>query len=340
MLAAVAAALILLALAGLKTFMPSSAVWVAPFGKSDAGERLVFDTEKYKGLLQVRYFYLPGDEKMGDAILIQSPEGKTMLIDAGTDIGGVQAVKYLNRLGINHLDIVVNTHPHSDHVGGIGAVANFKTIGQYLRTNFAYTHSSYYRNSMKVIGNKNIPERIIGEGTTFQLGDEVKFEVMSPPRGFSEKDIVNYEPKTINHYSTVIKMTYKNNSFLFTGDIYKEREYNLLASPWKNQLKADVLDVPHHGNGRTSSSQAFIEAVSPQIAVISQNYGKFHVEHIDPNLIKRYEASKAKVYVTGMHGNILITSDGNRLKVYTEFDGTELINPASEESESKVAVEK
>ena len=329
LVAAAAAALILLGLTGLLRL-----------GKNDAGEHLVFDNEKYQGLLTVRYFYLPGDKKMGDAILIQSPEGKTMLIDAGTELGGALAVNYLKRLGIEHLDIVLNTHPHEDHVGGIGAVAAFRTIGQYMRTHFAYTDSPYYRNSMKAIENKKIPVQIIEEGTTFYLGDEVKFEVISPPRGFSEKDIVNYEPKTINHYSAVIKMTYKNNSFLFTGDIYKEREYQLLASPWKAQLKADVLDVPHHGNGRTSSSQAFIETVSPKIAVMSQNYGKFHVEHIDPNLIKRYEASNAKVYVTGMHGNILITSNGNELNVYTEYDGTELIHPATGENVNTAAIEK
>ncbi|TNJ63515.1 MBL fold metallo-hydrolase [Paenibacillus hemerocallicola] len=98
------------------------------------GDR-IFATKPYRGLLTVRYLDLQHAEASGDSIVVQSPDGKTMLIDAGTPAVGPQVVTYLDRLGIDKIDIAVNTHPHPDHIGGFESVFRAKTVDLfYLET--------------------------------------------------------------------------------------------------------------------------------------------------------------------------------------------------------------
>lgn len=275
----------------------------------------IFDKNKYKGLLTVHYLWFDGDVSMGDSILIQSPDGKTMLIDAGIPEAGTQVVSYLDKLGIQTIDIALNTHPHSDHIGGYATVAAKKDLKAFYMENFPYTNSSYYRNSMTVIDGKNIPKVFLEEGSTFQLGSDVKFEVMSPPKGALPDGIKSFQAAEINDFSMVFKMTYKENTFLFTADIYKHREIELVNSPWESLLKSDMVHAPHHGSESTSSSEMFVRAVSPKIAVLSQNL------FVSPNLIDRYKSKSIQPFSTGMHGNVLITSDGKTMNVITEREG-------------------
>ncbi|MEK3719371.1 ComEC/Rec2 family competence protein [Paenibacillus sp. FSL H8-0034] len=109
-------------------------------------------------------------------------------------------------------------------------------------------------------------------------------------------------------------MTYGDRTFLFTADIYKHREVELTDSSWKDKLKSDMMDIPHHGSESTSSSEVFLNAVSPQIVIMSQNNFQ------SPNLKERLEKKGAEVYSTGLHGNILLKSDGKMIEVTTEKD--------------------
>jgi competence protein ComEC len=274
----------------------------------------IFDKEADKGQLTIRYFYLDGANLMGDSFLIISPDGKTMLVDAGLPEVGPQVVKYLNKLGIDSLDIALNTHPHIDHIGGFATVAKEKPIKSFYMVNLPYTKSSAYNNAMAPLEAKQVPIKTLEEGDIFQLGEHVRFEVLSPPKGALPEAVKTFSAPEINDYSMVLKMTYGERTFLFTADIYKHREIELTSSPWKEKLKSDMMDIPHHGSESTSSSEAFLQAVSPQIVIMSQNLFQ------SPNLLERLEKKGAKVYSTGMHGNIMLRSDGKAMNVTTEKD--------------------
>lgn len=294
----------------------------APAEKLRTGE--VFDASKYKGMLTVRYLYLDGDVLMGDSILIQSPDGKTMLIDAGVNDAGEQVVGYLNKLGIDTIDIALNTHPHSDHIGGFATVVRSKDIKAFYMENFPYTNSSYYRRTMEAVQAKQIPVTFLEEGSKFQLGSEVSIEVLSPPKGALPDAIKSYSAAEINDFSMVFKLTYKDASYLFTADIYKHREVELVGSAAAEPLlKSVMMHAPHHGNESTSSSDIFLTTVSPSIAVLSQNL------FVSPNLMERYQKKGITAYSTGMHGNVLITSDGKTMNVITEREGKRPIKAGS-----------
>jgi competence protein ComEC len=274
----------------------------------------IFDKEAYKGKLTIRYFHLAGKDLTGDSFLIVSPEGQTMLIDAGLPEVGQQVVEYLSKLGIPSLDIALNTHPHIDHIGGYATVARDKEIKQFYMVNLPYTQSSAYNNAMASLDAKKVPKKTLEEGDVFQLGNSVKFEVLNPPKKELPDAVKTFSAQELNDYSMVLKMTYGDRTFLFTADIYKHREVELTDSPWKDKLKSDMMDIPHHGSESTSSSEVFLNAVSPQIVIMSQNNFQ------SPNLKERLERKGAKVYSTGLHGNILLKSDGKMIEVTTEKD--------------------
>lgn len=293
--------------------IPPDAPSAAPAEKLRTDE--VFDAARNQGMLTVRYLYLDGDVLMGDSIVIQSPDGKTMLIDAGVNDAGQQVVKYLNKLGINSIDIALNTHPHSDHIGGFASVVNAKEVKAFYMENFPYTNSSYYRRTMEAVNAKKIPVTFLEEGSTFPLGSDVSIEVLSPPKGVLPDAIKSYSAAEINDFALVFKLTYKDTSFLFTADIYKHRELELIGSSAEPKLKSDMMHAPHHGNESTSSSEIFLNTVSPKISVLSQNL------FVSPNLMERYKKKGITAYSTGMHGNVLITSDGKTMNVVTEREG-------------------
>jgi beta-lactamase superfamily II metal-dependent hydrolase len=273
----------------------------------------VFDKVKYKDDLTIHYFHLDGDTAMGDSVLIQTPEGHTMLIDAGVAEAGSQIVKYLTKLGIDTIDVAVNTHPHADHIGGFAMVASTKTIKQVYMENLPYPNSKSYTNAMAAFKRKNVPIKFVERGDSFTVGDELKIDVLNPPKGELPGAVKSFEASELNYYSLVLKMTYKDQTFLFNGDIYKNREGELVELFGK-KLDSDFMSAPHHGND-TSSSAEYIHAVSPQVAVACNNiFSKLTV-------MQRYDRSKVKFYSTGLQGNVLIVADGKSLmKVVTEKD--------------------
>ncbi|CAG7641328.1 hypothetical protein PAESOLCIP111_04219 [Paenibacillus solanacearum] len=275
----------------------------------------VFDVEKYKGMLTIRYFHLK-DPKVGtgDSYLITSPDGKTMLIDGGIPDVGRQVVKYLDQLGVKTLDIVYNTHPHGDHLGGFAEILRVKDAKAYYMEHFEYTASNNYNKVIAQLDRKKIPKKMLEEGDTFELGNDVKFEVLSPKKGVLPAAIKDYDASTLNYYSLVVKMTYKDNTFLFPGDIYKDREAELIAQ-YGDKLDVDFVHAPHHG-GASSSSPDFVNKATPKVTVLSNN--KF----ASLDVLKRYEKTGSDVYSTGLNGNILIISDGKQLNVVTEKDRT------------------
>lgn len=273
----------------------------------------IFEPEKYKDNLQVRFFSLEADSKAGDSMLITTPDGINMLIDGGIKNVGAQVVDYLKRLGVEKLDYVVASHFHSDHIGGLIAVINEFDVGEVMVNEMPY-NSSLRKQLDEVISSKNITTRYLQSGDAFRIGDEVSFEVINPepeiiiPEGVTPENSDDF----VNNRSTVMRMTYRNNSFLFTGDIYYEREKELVGKAIE-KLDVDVLKVPHHGHD-TSSSNEFIQAVSPSVSVITSN-AAFSMDRY-----KKYRDEGSDVYITGIDGNVLVVSDGENISTITEKD--------------------
>nr|WP_218099631.1 MBL fold metallo-hydrolase [Paenibacillus allorhizosphaerae] len=293
----------------------SSSAGVKPDTAAMSAEKrkqAVFATKPYKDLLTVRYLDLQNSEASGDSIVIQSPDGQTMLVDAGIPAVGPQVVGYLTQLGIDKLDIAVNTHPHPDHIGGFESVFRSKQVDQFYLGNLRPVEWSSYTSALAAANAKQVKQTFLEEGMEFQLGKEVHVKVMNPKKGELPGSIKKFELDEVNNPSIVLLLTYKNTRFLFTGDIHREREVELVEK-YGDQLRADFMDAPHHGIS-TSSSQSFLQTVAPKVSVIS--YNKFN----NFKQLLNYQKNSKSTYVTALHGNVLITSDGKELNVITEKD--------------------
>ena len=250
-----------------------------------------------------------------DATLIQY-KGKNMLIDTGDVDNRENLVKQLKERNVKTLDIVVVTHPHGDHMGGMAALFKEFPIKQ-IYDNGQPANTAMYRSYLKNIKAKNIPYKALKKGDTITLGDDVKFDVLSPGTPFTKENTPGVSTSGLtNDNSIVCKMIYGKFSVLFTGDAQKEVEDKLLQDYKGSALHADVLKVGHHGS-KTSSSPAFIKAVSPKDATIScgvNNQYKFpHKPTLDT--LKKYNVN---VYRTDLNGVISITSDGSSYSIQKE----------------------
>ena len=276
----------------------------------------IFDAIKYKGKLTIRFFNtdvpIEGSSE-GDLILITSPDGANMLIDAGLPESGEVLVEYLKKLNIEKLDYAVCTHMHIDHIGGYIHVLNNFEVSKMFFPNFTEYNSKTVKTVKGIIEEKNIPVEIVKTGDTIKLGESVEFEVLAP-----EEDIIvpngTVPEKSngfINNNSIVLRMTYMEKTFLFPADIYWEREDILIAEQGE-KLKVDLLKVPHHGSS-TSSSFNFVNAVEPEYAVITSRSP-------DKEVYDRYKRKGTRLFITGLDGNILVICDGTDIEVIQEHE--------------------
>lgn len=233
------------------------------------------------------------DVGQGDSILIESPSGKTMLIDGGVKGAGQQIVSYLKELGINKLDIVVATHPDADHIGGLIPVLDNMTIEQFYDSGKVHT-SQTFEEMLTRIDEKNIPYHVPKIGDDIEFDKDVNVKVLN----------ANDQATDNNDASIVLKMTYGNVSFLLTGDAGVALEKDML----QYDVKATVLKAGHHGSN-TSSSEEFIQAVKPEVTILSygedNKYGHPHAEIVD-----RLQAIGSKIYATADLGTITVSTDG------------------------------
>lgn len=250
-----------------------------------------------------------------DATLIQY-KGKNMLIDTGDVDSRDALVKQLKDKKVKTLDVVLITHPHGDHLGGMAALFKAFQIKQ-IYDNGQAANTAMYKNYLKNIKTKNIVYKALKKGDTITLGDDVKFAVLSPGKPFTKENTQGVsESGLTNDNSIVCKMTYGTFSIMFTGDAQKEVEEQLLKNYKGAELQANVLKVGHHGS-KTSSSPAFVAAVKPADATIScgvNNQYKFpHKPTLDT--LKKYHVN---VYRTDKDGIISIISDGSSYEIKKE----------------------
>jgi competence protein ComEC len=259
------------------------------------------------------------DVGQGDAALVDLPDGRLMLIDAGgslhggADPGERALVPLLRARRRKHIDVAVVSHPHPDHYGGLGAVLDAVSIGEVWDSGQAHAErdmeasaadAARWIEKAQARGARiHDPATLCGSPRTF--GSAV-VEVLWPcPRHDPDRDP--------NDNSLVVRITYGQHRFLFTGDIEAHAETALTASGVS--LRADVLKVPHHGS-RTSSSDALLRAVSPSLAVVSagavNRFGHPHAE-----VLQRLRARIPHVVDLGSSGGTIVTTDGDTLHYRT-----------------------
>jgi competence protein ComEC len=269
----------------------------------------ILDGKKYLGKLTMRFFNVDVNGNSGDSMLVQTPDGLTILIDAGLKGNGGQIIDAIKRLGVKKIDYAIATHMHQDHIGGFPEIINSIPVEKILMSNFKNYNSSYAKSFLNSIEQKNINVQYIKEGDTINIGKEIKIDILNPQPSegvIDESDAQNM----LNNESVTFTMTYKSKKFLFAADIQTITELRI-ADKYKDNLKADMIKVPHHGS-TTSSIRSFVQAVSPKISIITFNA----LESLD--VYNKYKQAGSKVYVTGMDGIILLVSDGEKIDVVTE----------------------
>lgn len=254
------------------------------------------NTPPPKDIMLVHFF----DVGQGDSILIQV-NNKNLLIDAGPKEATEDLIKELNDLNIKKLEYIVATHPHEDHIGSMAQVIKDFNIDKFYAPK-AITKTKIFESMINELKNKNLKINPIKVDTEsdIDLGDNTKVEIFSP--NSSEYD-------NLNNYSPIIKVSYNDTSFLFTGDAEKLSEKEVLAK--KYNIKADVLKLGHHGSN-TSTSKDFFNSVNPSIGIISvakkNDYG-----HPSKETIKLLKENELKYYMTSDEGTIILESNGKNI---------------------------
>ena len=252
------------------------------------------EKQEYNSPLKIHFI----DVGQGDSTFIELPDGETVLIDAGDTGKGEKVTDYIYSLGYDSIDHVIATHPHNDHIGGMSVIIDSFTVGNFYMT--ADRNDTETFTAMLDLLEKNKVEiRNTMAGDIIAVEKDLLLEAVAP-KTMTEDDL--------NNNSIVLKLTYKNNKFLFTGDAEKTEEDSI----WTD-IKCDVLKVGHHGS-RSSSSPNFLKKVNPGYAVIScglnNDYG-----HPDTEVTDRLYVRNIKVFRTDMQGTIIITSDGTDITV-------------------------
>ena len=271
----------------------------------------------------------------GDSILIISPGGKTVLIDAGDTGKGKVIIDALKRYNVQQLDYFVATHPHSDHIGGAdevfkatkvlnvidngqgpdvpeslvaqnkpAATSNKKPANKKLDKSAAVT--KFYDEYQQAIAQSGAHYEKAKAGTTYDLGAGARLTVLAPTEPLFTKDQVKSGGNLPNANSIVLRLDYGDFSMLLPGDAEEQTEHRLLTKDLN--LKVKILKVAHHGS-KYASAQDFVDRVKPEVAIIScgewNRYG-----HPAQAVLDRLRAANVKLYRTDLQGEITITTKG------------------------------
>jgi beta-lactamase superfamily II metal-dependent hydrolase len=287
----------------------------------------------------------------GDSILISSPAGKTVLIDAGDTTKGKAVVEALKRNNIQQLDYFIATHPHPDHIGGAAEV--FKAVkvlnvidnGQLpsvapqatptpkqpkqpapkpppnRRAPKSTSLTQFYDDYKAAVSSSNAHYETAKPGTKLDLGGGALLTILAPSEPFFTKDKMSTGGNETNANSIVTRLDYGTFSMLFAGDAEEQTEHRLLTK--ELDLQAKVIKISHHGS-KYASSKDFLDRVRPEVAIVScgawNRYG-----HPSQAVLDRLQAAHVKLYRTDLQGEVTIVTRGknNEMTITTAKETTE-----------------
>jgi competence protein ComEC len=257
------------------------------------------------------------DVGQGNSTLVRFPGGENMLIDGGGfsdssfDTGKSVLAPFLYHERISNVDTVVLSHPHPDHFLGLIYIMNNFALRQVWRSNMPIDLEDYpeWKKAIKL---NNIHVSLVSNIFPEKIFNGVRVNVLWPPN-YSAAQMNNLSYDEVNDSSLVLKITFGKISFLIPGDISSDIEEQLIKS--KIDLRSDVLVVPHHGSGHSSSAE-FIKAVACRYAIVSA--GKANVfHHPHPSTLQRYNDAGVNIFRTDRDGAVTLTTDGNNLHINT-----------------------
>jgi len=276
------------------------------FGLLIAGNVFVWKTVFEKPQMTVTFL----DVAQGDAALIKLPDNRTILVDAGDrtfrrDYGELVVAPFLKREGIKRIDVLLLTHPHSDHIGGAPTIIRNFNVDQIWESDIV-AGSGIYREIHALADSLDIPVLTPNSGDMVIISDNLKLYFLHPSDCFLEKHQRNY-----NNGSLVCKLVYGDVSILFTGDAEEESEDYLCN--WNDFLRSTIIKVPHHGSN-TSSTASYVNLVNPEYAIFSVGLNnKF--KHPAQSTLQRYQNLGSTIYRTDIEHAVQVKSNGKIVKV-------------------------
>lgn len=243
------------------------------------------------------------DVGQGDSILVQTPTNKNILIDGGDEDSENIIISYLRQKRIKTIDIIIATHPDSDHIGSLdNVIKKFNVNSIYMPEQS--TDSEAYQNLINSCTDKNLAIQYLYKDDVLNIDNNINIYVLSP----------SYIQEESNLNSIVFKLTFNNNSFLFMGDAEEENEKEILRSFELNNI--NFIKIGHHGSN-SSSSLEFIKKINPDIAAISCGY-KNQYGHPHKEVIDNLKQSHVSIYRTDRIGDIVFYSDGEI--IFTKYN--------------------
>ncbi len=243
------------------------------------------------------------DVGQGDSILIRTPS-QNILIDGGERSAGPTVVRYLQGQGIKELDLVISTHPHSDHIGGLIDVLKKFSVKEVIDPAIIHTTRTF-EEYLTLIDQKNIIFTQGRAGMTRDLSDGISMTILHPVKPSGDH---------LNDTSVVTRLKYNKVSFLFTGDAETISEMEMMSNG--TDLKSTILKVGHHCSC-SSTSPAFLNAVSPAAAIImvgaENKYNHPHKEVMD-----RLQKTGLDIYRTDLNGTIVVSTNGETYNIKAE----------------------
>jgi competence protein ComEC len=244
------------------------------------------------------------DIGQGDALYLRLPSQDDILIDAGPDDRILSQLGQAMPLGDREIELLIISHNHLDHIGGLPAVLSRYKIDRVWLSG-AINDTEIYKKVIETLQTNQVPITYVKAGDTTMTG-EVSTVVLHPPDG-----MVGTNPEEQHDATVAVKFTYKDVCLIMTGDLNEAHEATILEMAQRLQisLSCPILKVSHHGS-KTSSTMPFLQAVQPKVAVISVGE-KNRYHHPTDEALQRLKDIGANIYRTDLNGTVTITTDGS-----------------------------